>query len=89
MNRTSLGQLMTGVTDGLDAVACADLDGTPIAAVIGGDEMVHICNLHSGELIGLIGAKGVRSVTGTADGHLVLGMGRDLAVFTWRPRYTR
>ncbi|MFD4630950.1 hypothetical protein ACFVYR_08860 [Streptomyces sp. NPDC058284] len=85
------GRVLPGRTLGADigrvqAMACADVEGTPVVAAVGGHETVHVWDLARCELMGRIGAKGVRCVTVTTDGHIVLGMGRDVAVFTWRPR---
>ncbi|MFE7713006.1 hypothetical protein ACFU6I_46470 [Streptomyces sp. NPDC057486] len=81
---TPLGAPMTGHTGTVSAVACTALDGVPVAVTTGDDETVRVWNLRTCELLGLIAATGARAVAITAQGYLVVGMSRDVAVFTRR-----
>ncbi|AOR36307.1 hypothetical protein BFF78_39320 [Streptomyces fodineus] len=67
---------------------CADLDGTPVAVTTGDHEAVHVWDLRTGEVTGRVIANRVDVVTLGEEGHLVVGMGRDIAVFTRRLRHS-
>ncbi|MER7950367.1 WD40 repeat domain-containing protein [Streptomyces sp. NPDC096079] len=86
MTRSPVGEAMGTDAGGVRAVTCAVVDGTPLAAVMSEHERVHLWDVCSGERVGLVVAKGVRSLAITTGGHLVVGMGRDLAVFEIRSR---
>ncbi|OEJ62707.1 hypothetical protein BGM19_00990 [Streptomyces agglomeratus] len=83
---TPIGQPLTGHTSGsgVSAVACMILNGTPIAVTGSSDDTVRLWNLRTGEPAGLLAAAGPRAVAFTLEGDLVLGMGRDVAVFSRR-----
>jgi WD40 repeat protein len=83
---TPLGQPLIGHTGPVYTVVCATLNGEPVAVTAGDHETVRVWNLRTREAAGLIAATGATTVAVSAEGHLVVGMGRDVAAFTWHPR---
>ncbi|MEU9662841.1 caspase family protein [Streptomyces chartreusis] len=82
---TQIGRPLTGHTHWVSAIACTVLNETPVAVTSIGDGTVRLWNLRTGEPAGLLAAAGPSAVALTLEGDLVLGMGRDVAVFSRRP----
>ncbi|WP_328324445.1 WD40 repeat domain-containing protein [Streptomyces sp. NBC_00455] len=81
-----VGRPLVGDAGRLRIEECADLDGTPVAVTTGDGEAVQVWDLHTGEAVGQVIANRVDAVAVSEEGHLVVGMGRDVAVFTRHPR---
>ncbi|MDF2258807.1 trypsin-like peptidase domain-containing protein [Streptantibioticus ferralitis] len=81
-----IGRPLVGHASRMRIETCADLDGTPVAITTGDREAVQVWDLRTGEAAGQIIANRVDAVALGEEGHLVVGMGRDIAVFTRHPR---
>lgn len=68
----------------VNAVACAIIDRVPVAAIASRDQKVSLYNLRTGESGGAVAAVSPEALALTSDGHLLLGMGQDVAVFSRR-----
>ncbi|MER5387270.1 caspase family protein [Streptomyces sp. NPDC002688] len=79
--RRPIGEPLTGHTAQVRAVACTVLDGTPIATTSDLDGTVLIWDLRAGRLLQSLVAPACRDVALTSDGHIVVVLGRDIAVF--------
>ncbi|MFF0000932.1 hypothetical protein [Streptomyces avermitilis] len=83
---TRIGQLVVGFSGSVWAVACTVLDGAPVAVTTGDHETVRVWNLRTRIPAGFIAATGAKVATFSTEGHLVVGLGRDVAVFTRCPK---
>ncbi|WP_247197907.1 hypothetical protein [Streptomyces sp. GESEQ-35] len=85
---TPLTPFLTGHTGEITSVACAVVDGTPVAITSAPpDDTVRVWNLRTGKPAGFLAAPGARAVALTAEGDLIVGMGKDIAAFRRRPAY--
>ncbi|MFE3906330.1 trypsin-like peptidase domain-containing protein [Streptomyces sp. NPDC059153] len=81
-----IGRPLVGHASRMRIEACADLDGTPVAVTTGDRRAVQVWDLRTGEGVGQVVANRVDAAAVSEEGHLVVGMGRDIAVFTRRSR---
>ncbi|TLQ46169.1 caspase family protein [Streptomyces marianii] len=77
-----VGQPFTDHTKRVTAVACTVIDGTAIAFTASDDWTVRVRNLVSGKSTVLLASDCPRAVAVNSEGDLVLGFGRDVAVFS-------
>ncbi|MFF6642282.1 caspase family protein [Streptomyces althioticus] len=82
--RTQIGEPLTGHTDWVSSVACTVVNGTPAAVTGSGDRTVRIWELRTGRSTTL-SVPAVGSLALSDQGHLVLGTGKDVAVYCRRP----
>ncbi|MEU6277073.1 caspase family protein [Streptomyces populi] len=79
--RQPISESLTGEVRGL---ACAVFDGRPITVTCGYDGIVKIWDLRLRRLIQMFVAPASTDVAFTADGHIIVVLGRDVAVFERR-----
>ncbi|MGW1507255.1 WD40 repeat domain-containing protein [Streptomyces mirabilis] len=71
---------LTGHEGSVDVVACTVLDGKPVAVTGGHDGTARVWDLRAGRLLRTFVAANFRAAAFAADGQLVLGLERDIAV---------
>ncbi|MCX5328033.1 trypsin-like peptidase domain-containing protein [Streptomyces sp. NBC_00140] len=71
----------TGHRGEVCAVTCTEVDGVPVAVTADAVATVQVWNLQTGKRTGVIFATDPKAVAVTGEEHLVVGMGRDIAVF--------
>ncbi len=75
-----IGEPLTGRIGSIKAVACAVVDGVPVA-VSGGDEVVRVWDLRTRVSAALHGLTNSSTIAITPIGDLVVGYNGDLAIF--------
>ncbi|KAB1985693.1 caspase family protein [Streptomyces triticiradicis] len=76
-----VGRPYTDHSRRVTAVACAVINDTPIAFTASEDRTVRVRNLHSGKSSVLLVSDNPRAVAVDSEQHLVVGFGREVAVF--------
>ncbi len=79
-----VGYPLTGHTDDVYAVACAVVDGVPLAVTGGRDATVRVWDLRTQTQTALLVLQSPRAVALTAAGDLLIGFHHDLALFRRR-----